>query len=451
MLSKEHNEKLVRVSAGTPMGDLLREFWLPVLVESELVAGQAPQRLRVLGEDLVAFKGPDGKVGVLSAYCAHRCAPLWYGGNEVGGLRCTYHGWKYDADGRCVDMPNERASSRFEAKVRLQAYPTALQSGLVWIYMGTRQEPPALPVFDWTGLPSDQVYVGRWLHQSNWLQGLEGEIDNSHVAHLHRPATDEENTTLIDGQDAGVFITRPSTFEVPFPTLMVRNTGTGVLVGSRRETSEGFHWRVTRWWPPSWNMVGNPEPPFNGRVWVPVDDNHTVAFTYLFHPDRPLTERELAYVHSGMSFPPSTQKRPFVLPDGYTIDVPVPVAGLENDYLIDREAQASGRSTTGIRGMVNQDRSVQEAMRSTGGGERIVDRTLERLGSADVGIIGVRRALLRMADEHARSGTIPGMIDASGAYRGRSLDVLTDEGDFDGLIGRYAAEIGDPEAAQELV
>jgi hypothetical protein len=346
-------------------------------------------------------------------------------------------------------MPNERPSSRFEAKVRLKSYPTAVHAGMVWIYMGSQDEPPALPHFDWSSLPDGHVSASRWLHESNWAQGLEGEIDNSHVAHLHKPASDEEDTTLIDGADAGVFVTRPSTFDVPFPTLMVRSTASGVLVGSRRETSEGFHWRVTRWWPPSWNMVGNPQPPFNGRVWVPIDDNHTMVFTYLYHPDRPLNDREHAYIRSGVSFPPTTEKRPFVLPDGYTIDIPVPVAGLRNDYQIDREAQAANRSTTGIRGMVNQDRSVQEAMRSVSPGERIVDRSLERLGSADVGIIAVRRALLKLADEHARSGAVPEVIRDGYGYHGRSLDVVTDEGDFDKLIITYAEEIGETEQEVE--
>jgi phenylpropionate dioxygenase-like ring-hydroxylating dioxygenase large terminal subunit len=443
MLNAAQNRELTQVAAGTAMGDLLRQFWLPVLIDSELDTAGPPLRMRVLGEDLVAFKPPDGPVGLVSAYCAHRCAPLWFARNEPGGVRCTYHGWKFDQEGRCIEMPNEPPAQRFEAKVRLDAYPTRTIAGIVWAYLGPG-DPPEPPEFEWTSLPPAQVHVSRWLHESNWVQGMEGEIDNSHVPFLHAALGIEDDTTLLQGEQVGVFEARKSTFAVPYPTLMVRRTASGLLVGSRRQLETGeYHWRVTRWWPPSWSMVGNPHPPFNGRAWVPVDDSHTMTFSYTFHPERPLDDKELAYLASGVSFPPETRFGPYRLGDGYVIDAPVPVENRGNDYLVDRDKQRAGLSYTGIRGMNPQDRSVQDGMRPVEPGRRIVDRSKERLGSADVGIIAARRRLLEMARALEHGGELPRVVAEPGSYGGRSLDVLVDEGDFDRLIERYAGELGE--------
>jgi phenylpropionate dioxygenase-like ring-hydroxylating dioxygenase large terminal subunit len=444
MLNEQQNRELTEVAAGTPMGNLLREFWLPVVIQAELTPGGPPLRLRVLDEDLVAFRTPENDVGVVSAYCAHRCAPLWFGRSEEGGIRCTYHGWKYDKDGHCLEMPNEPPRQRFEAKVRLTAYPAAELAGMVWVYLGSQTPRPPLPAFEWAHLPPGQVHVSRWLHESNWVQGLEGEVDNSHVPFLHQALDSSDNSQLLDGERTSVFQIRESTFAVRHPQLVVRNTSSGLLIGSRRDLGDdGFHWRVTRWWPPSWVMIGNPTPPFNGRGYVPIDDNHTMVFSYTYHPDRPLDEDELRYVNSGLGFPPSTVAGPYTLLDGYVVDIPVPVENVSNDYLVNRVAQAAGTSFTGIRGMNPQDRSVQDAMRPVARGKRIVDRSREKLGTADVGIIASRRALLKMAKTFRTDGSRPLVVTDGTAYRGRSLDVVTSEGDFDGLIDAYAGFIGE--------
>jgi phenylpropionate dioxygenase-like ring-hydroxylating dioxygenase large terminal subunit len=444
MLNAEQNRELTQVAAGTAMGDLLREFWLPVLLRDEIAADDPPLRTRVLGEDLVAFACADGSVGLVSAYCAHRCAPLWFARNEADGLRCTYHGWKFDTGGRCLEMPNEPPAQRFEAKVRLDAYPTETRAGLVWAYMGTQSPPPPLPEFNWTDLPPGRLHVSRWLQHSNWVQGMEGEIDNSHVPFLHSALDPADNCVLMDGAAVSVFVTRDSTFAVPYPTLMVRRTDSGLLVGSRRELQGGeFHWRVNRWWPPSWSMVGNVTPPFNGRVWVPIDDDHTMTFSYVFHPERDLDDRELAYIASGHAFPPITEPGPYVLPDGYKIDIRTPAANIGNDYLVDRGGQSAGVSYTGIRGLNNQDRSVQEAMRAPAAGRQVVDRSSERLGSADVGAIAARRALLRYARDFRERGALPLVVGRPGAHRGRSLDVLARTADFDELIELHRPDLGE--------
>src|ERR1700716_159545 len=154
MLSHEENELLTRTGPGTPMGTLYRRFWLPALLPSELPGPDSdPIRFRILGEDLVAFRDSNGKVGFLAHHCPHRGASLFFGRNEEAGLRCVYHGWKFDTSGQCIDMPNEPstfgtgipAESDFKTKVRAVAYPAAEYAGLVWIYMGPPGKQPPLP------------------------------------------------------------------------------------------------------------------------------------------------------------------------------------------------------------------------------------------------------------------------------------------------------------------
>src|SRR5919202_22371 len=150
MLSKEDNELLTRVGPGTPMGQFIREYWVPAMLSSELPAADSdPVRVLLLGERLIAFRDTNGQVGLLANNCPHRGASLFFGRNEECGLRCVYHGWKFDANGVCVDMPNEPAESNFKEKVRAVAYPCYERAGIVWTYMGPRQEPPPLPNQEW--------------------------------------------------------------------------------------------------------------------------------------------------------------------------------------------------------------------------------------------------------------------------------------------------------------
>src|SRR3989442_423104 len=145
MVTNEENELLTRIGPGTPMGQLLRQYWTPALLSSELKADGAPVRIRLLGEDLIAFRDTQGRVGLLADNCSHRGASLFFGRNEEGGLRCVYHGWKFDVTGQCIDMPNEPAESNFKQKIRHVAYPCAERGGLIWAYMGPRSTPPPMP------------------------------------------------------------------------------------------------------------------------------------------------------------------------------------------------------------------------------------------------------------------------------------------------------------------
>src|SRR5438067_1817906 len=186
MLSKEDNELLCRVGPGTPMGQFMREYWLPAFVPSELPeADSAPMRMRLLGENLIAFRVTSGKYGLIANNCPHRGASLFFGRNEEEGIRCVYHGWKFDIDGACVDMPNEPAESDFKHKVRAVAYPTLERGGVIWAYMGDPTQQPEPPDLEWALVPAEQRYISKRLQLTNYAQAMEGGIDSSHVSFLH--------------------------------------------------------------------------------------------------------------------------------------------------------------------------------------------------------------------------------------------------------------------------
>src|SRR5579859_561625 len=207
MLSAEDNALITQTSKGTPMGELFRRFWLPVLLPEELPEPDCPPiRIKVMGEYLVAFRDTNGRVGLVEAFCPHRRAPLFYGRNEECGLRCVYHGWKFDAEGTCVDMPSEPPDSDFRDRLTIKAYPTHEVGGLVWIYMGPREcQPERPPMLEWTELPASRVRIVKWFHENNYMQGIEGDIDTAHVSFLHSDARPEavqtrNNSVNVNGQ-----------------------------------------------------------------------------------------------------------------------------------------------------------------------------------------------------------------------------------------------------------
>src|SRR5262249_38587343 len=186
MLSKAENEYLSRIGPGTPMGTLMRQYWLPAIRADELEVDGAPLRVRLLGEDLIGFRTSAGSVGLIQNNCPHRGASLFFGRNEEAGLRCVYHGWKFDTSGACVDMPNEPAESDFKSKVKAVAYPTVDRGGVLWAYMGPTDAPhPAPPELEWTHVPESHRLVTKRIQFCNYLQNVEGEVDSSHVSFLH--------------------------------------------------------------------------------------------------------------------------------------------------------------------------------------------------------------------------------------------------------------------------
>jgi phenylpropionate dioxygenase-like ring-hydroxylating dioxygenase large terminal subunit len=402
MLSHEQNERLVRTNRGTEMGDLLRRYWIPALLASELPEPDCPPvRVQLLGEKLIAFRDTQGRIGLLDEFCSHRTASLFFGRNEECGLRCSYHGWKYDIDGNCVDMPSEPPESKFREKIRQTAYATLERGGLIWAYMGPAELKPEPPELEWATLPASQVFVSKRIQQSNFMQAMEGGIDSSHVSFAHR--FDIAKDPMHAGTPGLAYIkadTRPK-FEV------VESEG-GLLIAARRNVGDDqYYWRITQWIMPWYTII----PPFGthnpmgGHAWVPIDDETCWAWSINYHPVRDLTEEELASMHRGegihVKYVPGTFH---------------PLANASNDYLIDREAQKAKKTFSGVEGIAAQDFSLQDSM------GRIVDRTKERLGTSDAGIILARRRMLAAAADAAEGKPVPG--DRPEHHRVRSASVL---------------------------
>ncbi len=432
MLSPEDNERLCRVGPGTPMGNLFRRFWLPALLSSEIAAPDSPpKRLRILGEDLVAFRDTNGRTGVIDAYCPHKLAQLFWGRNEECGLRCPYHGWKFDVDGHCVDLPNVENAGNVRRKMGITGYPTREAGGLVWVYMGPAEKTPKLPALEWTALPAANVDVTRWLQCTNWAQGMEGEIDSSHVSFLHRSLSPE---TALPPEFTSYGPPAPVDGA---PAMTLRETPYGFVYGARRRTMspDEYFWRVTHWLAPMFSLIANHRYPRSGRAWTPVDDEHVMTFGYVFHGERALTDEERTILRKGSFFPPLLgEAAPWRLPDGYVIDTFRPVANLDNDYLIDRDMQRRA-NYTGIFGANSQDRSIQESQRSVKGARvgGLVDRSRERLVASDVPVITARKILLRMIGD-LENGVEPTQPLEPEIYKVRAIAALSEHAEFDGFL-----------------
>lgn len=429
MLKQEDNELLTRTGPGTPMGELFRAFWVPCLASEEIPEPDCPPvRVFVMGEELLAFRDTYGNVGLIDAYCAHRRAPLFYGRNEEAGLRCVYHGWKYDRAGQCVDMPNEPPESRFKEKVRLRAYPAREAGGLVWAYMGLEDEPPAMPQLEWLDLPESHWLVDKSLVECNYLQAAEGDHDSSHASWLHATLDNqlEDAYRMADTQLTAIHMMDKA------PRLYVLETDFGFVTGSRRRgIGENNFWRLTTWLMPFYSMIASePGTTLVMNVRVPLDDEHSWLYRVAYHPAKPLSDRERAsYTGLGSIFQEKEQ-------DSFRAK-----ANLDNDYLIDRLRQKH-ETFSGIKSLPAQDRALTERMAPRPGGSRaIVDRTTERLASSDASIIQLRKQLLRLARDHQR-GTAPTTLTHPELYFVRAPaiqlppDVAFDVGAADYLQGK---------------
>lgn len=413
MLSKEDNELLARVGPGTPMGSLLRHYWLPFLFSWEVTPDGPPERVRLLGEDLITFRDSDGRVGLVGENCPHRGASLFFGRNEACGLRCVYHGWKLDVDGQCVDMPSEPAESSFKHKVRSTAYRCVERSGVVWAYMGPQDPPPLLPQLEWTDLPEEHHVASKRVQYSNWVQAMEGDIDQSHVSFVHSRLRVEA------GYGPGRLLIDQIRHADTHPRFQVMETEYGVCIGAGREAPEGQnYWRITQHLMPFHTITGpyGPDPRRNWRAWVPIDDTNVFVMGLSFHPLRLLTpeEREGSEKRAGVwNISPEWREPKSSKPFGRWRPIP----DLSNDFFIDREVQRT-RTYSGISEFWAQDAGPQLSM------GRIVDRTGEHLGTSDLAIIAVRRRLLRAAEALRDQGRIPSEISNPSVYAVRSDAIL---------------------------
>src|SRR5262249_11227921 len=280
MLSHEDNERLVRVGKGTPLGELFRLYWIPFLPSKDLVKDGQPRRIRLLGEDLVAFRDSESRVGLVDQACPHRGAPLIFGRNEDCGLRCVYHGWKFDVTGAVTDMPAEPVRSRLKEHVRIKAYPCRERNGMIWTYMGPDgANPPPLPNLEWNLVPAEQVHVSVRVQECNWLQAVEGEIDSAHAPLLHG-RLDSQGTT-------SAWIQKRDLRQ----TCECIKQDFGMSIAARRNyDANTLYWRVTQFILPFYTLVPplSPFPDLSGHAWVPIDDENTLCIMFSYHPSQPL-------------------------------------------------------------------------------------------------------------------------------------------------------------------
>jgi phthalate 4,5-dioxygenase oxygenase subunit len=408
MINHEQNELLTRTGPGTPMGDLFRRFWIPALLAEELPAPDCPPvRVSLLSEKLIAFRDTQGRLGLIDEFCAHRGVSLWFGRNEESGLRCPYHGWKYDVTGQCTEIPSDESESGYCSRIKLKSYPCVELGGVIWAYMGPADLMPTPPAFEWVSLPASHRFLSKRWQESNYLQGMEGGVDSSHVSFLHRGDLDTD--PLHKNTEGAKFA---KSIKTKFECL---ESAGGLVVGARREADQGrYYWRVSQWLMPWYTLI----PPYaghalNGHAWVPMDDENCIAWTFTFHPVRPISEEEARVMRTGAGVHVD------LIPGSFR-----PVANRSNDYLMDREAQKSGRYYNGVRSLAIQDASVQESMGA------IADRSTEHLVSTDAAIIMARRRLLKAVEAMQKGDPIPGLSPESQQVRSASF-ILPGDANFE--------------------
>jgi phenylpropionate dioxygenase-like ring-hydroxylating dioxygenase large terminal subunit len=430
MLSAEKNALLTQVGPRTPMGELMRCYWLPCYASDDLVAGDRPAEVRLLGEDLLLWRDTDGRVGLVDPRCAHRGAPLVYARNEECGLRCVYHGWKYDVDGQCVDMPTEPPQSRFKERLALRSHPVAERGGVVWTYLGPEKEPPLLPELEWNLVPAEQCHVSMRVQHCNWLQAVEGEVDSAHAPILHG---------RIDGKGsvAGMLATTDLR-----PVFDVLRRDFGVSVAASRRLAEGdLYWRVNQFVVPFYTFVP-PQgryPELSGHAWVPIDDENTLCVMFTYHPDQPLPERMVQLFtegHNGRETGHISRHARNPHARGAYARYQTRFHP-DNDFEFDHASQVN-TYFSGLPGLWVQDAACQS------GAGPIMDRSVEHLSSSDVGIAMARRVLLEAAQAHRDEGTPPATATDPALFmvRAVSLRLKKDESWFDAAEEPMRARLG---------
>lgn len=379
MLAAADNELLTRTDAGTAMGEYFRRYWHPVALSRELAEPDCPPvRVKVMGEDLLAFRDTQGRVGLIEPHCAHRGANLFFGRNEECGLRCIYHGWKYDVNGQCVDMPNVPTEAGYHGKVSIKAYATREFADMVWAYLGPLEHmPKAPPQLECGVVPAAQRYVSKRLVDCNWAHAMEGALDTAHFSFLHMPAPGVQSNA---NPDAAADENRLRWLRNdPLPQFEIRAHDVGFVIGgARKADADALYWRITQFMLPAHSITPSAMPgeTYFGYTWVPISDESCWIYVYAWHPDRPLGSEEIAKYEKG-GYGQMAELGP-----GY-----VPLRNRSNDYLIDRDEQKH-RTYTGVRGIAEQDQMAWESQGT------IADRSRERLSPTDVAIVHFRRAML---------------------------------------------------------
>ena len=402
MISREENETLTRTGPGTLMGGLFRRYWLPAVHSWEIPEPDcAPVRVKLLGESLVCFRDSKGGIGLIDEFCAHRGVSLWFGRNEENGLRCPYHGWKYDVSGQCVDLPSEGPDGPMRKRMKLKSYPCIELGGVVWTYMGPPEHKPEPPGVEWANVPPERRYVSKRLQECNYLQAMEGGIDSSHVSFLHSGALKRDPLFVgSKGNEYNANDLMPEFDVVDFPG--------GLLIGARRNAEGGrFYWRITPWIMPAHTIIPpRAGHPLGAHVWVPVDDENCWAWSINYHPRRALSASELSAMKAGKGIHVQ-----------YVPGTFIPAQNKRNDYLMSREKQKTGETFSGVDGIAMQDASLQESMGA------IQDRTRENLCPTDRGIVMARRKLLDAAKAAREGKPVPAAKAEEQRVRSCSLEL----------------------------
>ena len=414
MLSAADNETLTRTGAETPMGQYFRRFWQPVALSRELPENDgAPLRVNIMGEELIAFRNAKGAVGLTDSRCPHRGANLYFGRNEDCAIRCVFHGWKFDMEGRPVELPNVPAGSRYHETIRLQAYPTREYGDVVWAWLGPREDETALlpevPALEFGAVPASHRYVTKKLQECNWAQSIEGALDTSHFSFLHMPAPGVASNANADApaDEKRLRWIRDD----PMPEFSVLEHDVGFVVGgARRADGEERYWRTTQFALPAHSTTPStlPGETHFGYTWVPIDDFNCWIYTYAWNPVRPIGDEERAKFRAG---------------HGVIAEVDaqfMPIRNRANEYLIDR-TQQKHVTFTGVRGVAEQDAMIQDSQ------GRIVDRTREHLSASDAAIVRFRRTVLGGA-KALQEGIEPVAASRHASYRLRSGSWIAGEG-----------------------
>jgi phthalate 4,5-dioxygenase oxygenase subunit len=410
VLSQADNEFLTRSGKGTPMGELMRRFWIPALLSEELAERDGPpKKIRILGEELLAFRDTDGRVGIVEPHCPHRGANLYHGRNEECGIRCAFHGWKFDVDGNCVDLPTSPPESDYKNTIKLLAYPTREWGDMIWVYMGPREKMPELPQLEFGLVPAAHRYVSKKWQDCNWVQSVEGALDTAHFSFLHMVVGKDAEKQKATWAKAAIGDQTKPDDRIRWvqndcrPKFSVLGHDTGLVVGAARRTDTAdLYWRISQYLMPNhaYTPTAFPGEIYYGQCWVPVDDTTCWIYTYSWHPDRPFTNTERTKFAQGFNVHAE-------LGEDYK-----PLRNARNEYLMDRQVQKN-ETFTGIVGVSEQDAAIQDSQGP------IQDRTKEHLGPTDVGIVEFRKLMMGAA-RGLQQGTEPKAAAAPKRYAVRS-------------------------------
>jgi phthalate 4,5-dioxygenase oxygenase subunit len=424
MLTAEENELICRVGPGTPMGDVMRRYWHPLIISDELPEPDcAPIRARLLGEDLVAFRDTNGDVGLLADSCPHRGASLFFGINQECGLMCIYHGWKFDVNGNCVDMPSDIPGSNFIDKVHATSYPAIESAGVIWAYMGPKEHQPAPPNFVFNNLPADHVVAFRVPIYCNYLQSMEGNIDSTHLGTLHVYHQDKVPVDLETdkpGYPSGKFslYTRA---KYRYARVDVQDTDYGFRLIAERPTDAGNkHLRINCFSLPYTAFIASPGMGGGVLIQVPIDDETNQRVGIRYNVNTPFTAAErMSTIQQGALMDPAEPKKR--------------LKRIDNDYMLDRWAQKN-TILAGIWPIPEQDYALIETMGP------IYDRSKEHLYGGDAAIIRCRQMLLSMVRGFQEGKPLPGLDPAIQTHKIRSEEIIVGPDDDPWLVATDAGE-----------